>query len=186
MNYSKTQGQVLSKMIVIGLFCVFLYVLGVWYDPFYFPEGLDFVSRCESFFPYLLCLSIPLLVAIMRVARYRFLHKNVIDAAEQSHNKVDKNLSVLQSLLTNTLEQVVLALCVYLCWLALAPSEDLSVICLSALAFLFGRVLFFIGYKYGAGARSLGFILTFYPQVLLILHMLVVYVLLPFCFNTLY
>ena len=183
MSYSKTQVQVFSKMITVGVICLVLYVIGVFYDPFSFPPGMDFVSRCELFLPFLLCLVTPLLVAIMRVAKYRFFHGDVINASSQLKNKSDQNLMVLQSILTNTVEQVVLAVCVYLCWLAMAPSEDMSAICIASLAFFLGRVLFFIGYKKGAGARSAGFILTFYPQGLLIIHMVVMYTLVPLFFE---
>jgi uncharacterized membrane protein YecN with MAPEG domain len=37
-----------------------------------------------------------------------------------------------------------------------------------ALYFILGRLMFALGYRHGAGARAVGFTLTFYPSVVLI------------------
>jgi len=52
------------------------------------------------------------------------------------------------------------------------PGQTLSVIPLSAIAFSVGRVLFFTGLKGGAPSRALGFALTFYPSVAMLISML--------------
>ena len=43
----------------------------------------------------------------------------------------------------------------------------------AGLLFVIGRIAFFAGYARGAPARALGFALTFYPTVLLLLAALV-------------
>ena len=49
------------------------------------------------------------------------------------------------------------------------PASTLSTVPLAALAFAIGRVLFFRGYGDGARARALGFALTFYPSLAMLL-----------------
>ena len=159
-------------MILGALASLTIVLTGIWFDPFNFPAGLGFSNRVELFSPWLLCLAFPLLVSILRVAKYRFFHKAVLNAGSQVQHKFDRELSILQSLLTNTMEQSLLALLIYFVWLSLCPSEDLSVICLAAASFLLGRTLFFIGYKSGASSRALGFVLTFYPHVILAIYLL--------------
>lgn len=161
---------------------VVFYVIGVWVDPFNIPKGLDFASRAVLFFPWLLCLAIPLFIAIMRVMGYRMFVKNSTDAQLYSSTETDVNLLALKSQLINTQEQTLLALLLYCVWLALAPSENISALCLSAVAFFVGRLFFFIGYDYNAVLQSLGFVLTFIPQVLLLLHGIIFFVIGPCLF----
>ncbi|WP_242482515.1 MAPEG family protein [Thiocystis violacea] len=75
----------------------------------------------------------------------------------------------LQTLLQNTLEQFSIALIAYLSWAVAMPAAWMSVIPLAAMTFAIGRILFFAGYKKGAPSRALGFTLTFYPSVLMLL-----------------
>ena len=74
---------------------------------------------------------------------------------------------LLQALLQNTLEQLALALPVYLACSFAFPSRFLGLIPASAAMFFVGRVLFYIGYSGGAPSRAFGFAFTFYPTVLL-------------------
>jgi hypothetical protein len=71
--------------------------------------------------------------------------------------------------LQNTLEQTVLAFLVHLAWATVMPVSRVSVIPAATLLFLFGRVLFTWRYRGGAPARALGFALTFYPSVLMLI-----------------
>ncbi len=61
---------------------------------------------------------------------------------------------ILQSLLQNTLEQLVIALGVYTAWSLLMPASWLSVVPLCSMLFAIGRIFFFKGYKQGAPARA--------------------------------
>jgi hypothetical protein len=79
---------------------------------------------------------------------------------------------LLQTLIQNTLEQVVLAIPAYGAWLWLAPEGRRGLVIFCAGLFGLGRLLFFLFYKYGAPARALGFTLTFYPTVGLYLFLL--------------
>jgi len=72
-------------------------------------------------------------------------------------------------MLQNTLEQGALALPVYLFWALDAPPRLVPAVAGAALLFLVGRILFFRGYARGAAGRALGFRLSFYPTVVLLL-----------------
>lgn len=103
-----------------------------------------------------------LAAAIGNVARLRFLSRDDIagSSAGAGSQPVREAVAVLQ----NTAEQVVLAVLTHL---AVAAIIDRPAALLAALSVLFclGRALFWAGYRRGAGARALGFALTFYPSV---------------------
>ncbi|WP_218638774.1 MAPEG family protein [Shewanella sp. UCD-KL12] len=80
---------------------------------------------------------------------------------------------ILQSLLQNTLEQIVIAGSVYVAWCLLMPASWLSTAPICSILFAIGRISFFIGYHKGAPARAFGFALTFYSSVLLFVTLVV-------------
>ena len=80
---------------------------------------------------------------------------------------------VLQSILQNTLEQIVLAFGVYMAWCALMPISWLFVVPLCSVLFTVGRLCFIFGYSGGAPARAFGFALTFYSTVVMFVFMAV-------------
>lgn len=108
-----------------------------------------------------------LAVSIGRLAGHRFFTPEDIDGSGLTEGSARARL--LQALLQNTLEQSALALCAWLAWAALLPASALSAVPLAALCFGLGRVLFFAGYGRGAAGRAIGFTLTFYPSVLMLL-----------------
>jgi hypothetical protein len=59
----------------------------------------------------------------------------------------------------------VLALATYAIWGATAPRTWQAAIAAAAVLFVIGRVLFWRGCARGAPARALGFALTFYPSI---------------------
>ena len=75
---------------------------------------------------------------------------------------------MLQSLLHKRLEQLSMALVVYLAWAIIMPPTTMAVIVFAAMAFAIGRILFFSGYVNGAPSRALDFTLSFYPSVLML------------------
>ena len=100
---------------------------------------------------------------IAMLARHRFFTPADIDGGGLSDGT--PTAKVLQSVLQNTLEQVVLALSVHLVWAATMPWRWQAAIPAAAMLFFLGRALFWGGYARGAPARALGFALTFYPTV---------------------
>lgn len=104
-----------------------------------------------------------LAAAIARVAFLRFTSPTGIDgAAVESEEPPD--LRMARAILSNTLEQMALALPACL---AVAVLIDSGGAVIAALAGLFsaGRLLFWSGYAEGGPARALGFALTSYPSV---------------------
>lgn len=106
-----------------------------------------------------------LLFAVARLARHRFFSADDIEGGGLTSGT--ERAKVLQALLQNTLEQSVLAVIAYGASLALEPDRP-ALIARCCACFAIGRMLFFIGYERGAVARALGFVLTFYPTVALI------------------
>ena len=109
--------------------------------------------------------ALTLFVCIARLAKHRFFTPEDIHGSALSGGTARARL--LQSLLQNTLEQLALALPVYMSCAFVYPSRFLGVIPAAAAMFLVGRILFFAGYSNGAPARAFGFALTFYPTILL-------------------
>ena len=104
--------------------------------------------------------------SVGRLARHRFFAPDDIDGgglAQGTHHA-----RVLQSTLQNTLEQTVLAVLTHVIWSVAMPASWMSVVPAAAVLFVCGRVLFVRGYEGGAPSRALGFAITFYPSVLML------------------
>ena len=115
--------------------------------------------------------TLALLVAITRLGNHRFTSPEDIDGSGLTAGSARAKL--LQALLQNTLEQLALALPVYAACALLGLAYLLAALPAAAVLFLAGRVLFFRGYARGAAGRALGFGLTFYPTVILLVCALV-------------
>jgi uncharacterized membrane protein YecN with MAPEG domain len=108
--------------------------------------------------------ALMLMIAIARVASQRF--SSEADIGGEAFTQASPRLRLLRALLTNTLEQSVLAFIVYILLAEVAPANAFLLTPTMALLFVMGRILFFAFYAKGAGARAFGFGLTFYPTVL--------------------
>lgn len=113
-----------------------------------------------------------LLIAVMRVANYRFYSSEDIDGSGLTNPT--PQVQVLRALLQNTLEQAVLAVAVYSAWAAAMPLVWLRAIPVAAVLFIAGRVLFARGYRKGAAGRAMGFGLTMYSTAALLATLIAV------------
>jgi hypothetical protein len=104
-----------------------------------------------------------LALAVALQARHRFFSPADIDGAGLT--AASARAQLLQALIQNTAEQTVLAALAYAAWLLATPTSSPGPAVHCAVLFSLGRLLFFAGYAHGAAARSLGFALTFYPTV---------------------
>ena len=129
--------------------------------------GDNTVARIAFAFKWDLLPAVCLLVAIGRLARHRFFTPEDIDGGGLF--SATPRAQVLQSVLQNTLEQVVLASLAYSIWAVAMPHAWLGSIPAAAVLFVVGRLLFFHGYERGASARAIGFALTFYPSALMLI-----------------
>lgn len=102
-----------------------------------------------------------LMIAIMRVANYRFASPGDIDGSGLTSGTA--GIQILRAVLQNTLEQAVLAVAAYCIWSVTMPLRWQGVIPTAAVLFVTGRVLFARGYERGAARRATGFGLTAYP-----------------------
>jgi hypothetical protein len=100
------------------------------------------------------------------LARHRFFTPEDIDGSARGEDT--PRARALQGALQNTLEQVALAVPTHLAWAALMPRAWQAAIPAAVVLFVVGRALFSWGFTRGAPARALGFALTFYPTVALL------------------
>jgi hypothetical protein len=124
-------------------------------------SSIDFALKWDALVIACLAINIGLL------ARHRFFTPDDIDGGGLTAGTSQARL--LQSMLQNTLEQSVLALGVHLIFSAVMPRAWQAAVPVAAMLFVIGRVLFWRGYAAGAPHRALGFALTFYPQVVMLL-----------------
>ena len=108
------------------------------------------------------CLTINIAV----LARHRFVTPEDIDGGGLC--KGTQTAQLLQSMLQNTLEQTVLAVGVHAIWASVMPQTWQPAVPIASIMFVAGRIMFWRGYSKGASARALGFALTFYPSVLML------------------
>lgn len=102
-----------------------------------------------------------LVVSIARVGNHRFYTPEDIDGGGLTN--ATPQARILQAILQNTLEQTVLAVAAYTIWAVVMPHAWLRSVCIAALLYVAGRVLFAWGYTRGAPGRAMGFGLTAYP-----------------------
>lgn len=124
-------------------------------------ERIAFALRNDVFISLWLGISIALL------ARHRFFTPEDIDGGGLTHGT--ETAHILQATLQNTLEQTVLAVLAHCMWAIVMPLSWISAIPAATVLFLCGRVLFLRGYRGGAPARAIGFSLTFYPTVFMLI-----------------
>ena len=114
-----------------------------------------------------LLIALYLMFSIGNLARQRFFNPTDIDGSGLTSGT--DRARALQAILQKTLEQAVLALFAHLIWVVVMPVSWLGVAPVAASLFCCGRIAFARGYARGAPARALGFALTFYPSVLMLM-----------------
>jgi uncharacterized MAPEG superfamily protein len=108
-----------------------------------------------------------LLHAIGRLGGHRFRAPEDIDGAGLTSGTPQAR--TMQAVLQNTLEQVVLAIFVHLIWVVVMPASWITAVPAAATMFLVGRLLFTRGYAGGGPARAMGFALTCYPSMVMLI-----------------
>ena len=165
MGLSVKQLGVFKGMAAAMGLAVVVIAMGIVFDPFSYAQVEDISSKLAVLGQSLILPVVFLMASIARLARFRFFSPEDIDGSALSN--ATHEASVLQSLLQNTLEQLLMTAMVYSIWVFTMPTAWLSVLPLCSLLFAIGRITFFKGYAKGAPARAFGFALTFYPSVLL-------------------
>ncbi|MGR3455415.1 MAPEG family protein [Pseudooceanicola sp.] len=107
-----------------------------------------------------------MLVMVGRLAQRRFFDDSTIDGAAFAPGSAG---AIDQAVLTNTTEQLVLALMI---WPLAGYVLGAGVVLALGLGFGVARVLFWVGYHLSPPLRGFGFAASFYPTVLAALWML--------------
>lgn len=171
MGLSVKQLGVFKGMVAAMGLAVVVIAMGMMFDPFSYAQSEDLGSKFTVLGQSLILPVVFLIGSIARLARFRFFSPEDIDGSALSN--ASHEASVLQSLLQNTLEQLLMTAMVYSIWAFTMPTAWLSVLPLCSLLFAIGRIGFFKGYAKGAPARAFGFALTFYPSVLLMVTIVI-------------
>ena len=155
------------------LAAISLIFIGVYYNPYRYPFEINLENRLRVAMKSSLPIAIVLAISIGRLAKHRFFTPNDIDGSGMT--QASNQARILQSIIQNTLEQSLLAFVTYLIWCLLMPGNCLSVVPMASIAFTIGRILFILGYEYGAPARALGFTLSFYVTNGMLLYIVISY-----------
>lgn len=169
MTANASQRGVLKGIITGAIFSVGALSLIVFWSPGALIPDQELPHRIAFALGWDVALLICLVVSIGMLARHRFFTPEDIDGGGLT--KGTPQAILLQSILQNTLEQVVIAFIAHLAWSAIMPLDWQAAIPIAVGLFVIGRILFFRGYSGGAPARALGFALTFYPTVLMVIAM---------------
>lgn len=165
MVLTHNQRGVLGRMSVAATITALGVFGGIWLSPDVLTPVDDLESRLAFVLRWDLLVVLWLLITIGTLARRRFFNAEDINGSGLTTGTVQSKIH--QSVLQNTLEQVVLAVFVHVACAVLLPIEWMAILPVAATLFALGRFLFWRGYHRGAPARALGFGLTFYPTVLL-------------------
>ena len=167
MSLSPKQHGVLKGIIAGASITLIVIAAAIVSNPIALPEDTSIGNRIGFSLQLDLVLALWLALSIGRLARHRFFTPEDIDGGGLTQGTQAAN--VLQAGLQNTLEQTVLAVLVHAIWAAVMPASWISAIPFAVVLFLCGRIMFVRGYSGGAPSRALGFALTFYPSVLMLL-----------------
>ena len=161
MQLTDKQRGVIRGAIPAALGIVAALGCGAFLMPYRALPADDPGARLAWALPWTLLPALTLMIAIMRVANYRFASPQDIDGSGLSSGT--PAIKILRAVLQNTLEQALLAIVAYSIWSVTMPLRWLGVIPAAAMLFVIGRILFTVGYARGAVGRATGFGLTAYP-----------------------
>lgn len=113
--------------------------------------------------------AIPMLVAIAVVAAQRLDPEMMVGHKVRPNSALDIN----SRFILNTAEQFVLYLIGQLGLMFYAPAQNAGTLVSLTVLWLFGRLLFWIGYHKNPLLRAFGFGITFYPTVIVYVWLMV-------------
>lgn len=160
------QIKVIKGIIVGAIISIISITYSIIYNPLGYTDNVTLSYRLDLFS---YCMGFIILfytIIIGRMARLRFFSQEDIQGHGISHSS--KKAKIITAIIENTSEQTLLASCAYILCALNMPGSYLSILPCVATLFFIGRILFYFCYKYGAGARAVGFAITFYPTVITI------------------
>ena len=153
---SVEQSKIIRSMLIALLTALFAAAVAI-----IFPVNWH-LRRIESYLLALVLPSCSYVIGIGRIASLRFFDESVSNPLLATDNI---KLNRLKQYLSNTHEQLFLAVIVYALLSWSLAIEHIYLVFLFSVCFVLGRLLFANGYSRGAGGRSLGFALTFYSNL---------------------
>jgi len=155
------------KGIIVGAVITIVVIFGsIYFGPELLDPGAPAGERVAFALAADLLLALWLGVSVGRLARHRFLSPEDIDGGGLTRGT--EHAKVLQATLQNTLEQTVLAVLAHSIWIVTVPVSWAAAVPAAVCLFIVGRLLFVWGYGGGAPSRAIGFALTFYPSMLML------------------
>ena len=134
-----------------------LWLPSIWRFPEGTAEGL--VYACQvSIVP-----GLVLMIAVRMVARIRFYSRE--DNPGSAFTRPGPRLAIPGAFLQNTLEQTVLVVIANLALASISSSAAMAYMTIGALLFVIGRITFLLGYRFGAGGRAFGMVVTMMPAL---------------------
>jgi len=168
---NETQRGVLRGMLAGILVTMLGLGAAIAYPPEIVLPGEGFAASLTDALKWSVLPVASLATHIALLARHRFFTPEDINGGGLSAGT--PHARILQATLQNTLEQAVLAFSVYAIWAAAMPRAWQAAIAVASILFGIGRVLFLRGYASGAPARAIGFALTFYPTLAMLIMLVV-------------
>lgn len=110
--------------------------------------------------------GVVMLLMIARLAQRRHANETSVDGTSAPPGQ---GADIDQRVLTNTVEQVVLALCIWPAAAVLLAEKGPGVIVTLGIGFALARVAFWIGYHRSPPLRAFGFAASFFPTILVTL-----------------
>ena len=157
-----------SETSMILLAAVFLW-LGYHFFPISPPASGSIGDRFTFILPWFLLPALSIILGVFLVMYERFVTEAINPLASIPETK---RMKVFQKYMQNTLEQSVIFILANFALLSVVDLQNITLLPLLAVIFMFGRILFLLGYLYNPIARAPGFALTFYPSVLSIFYTL--------------
>ena len=149
--------------IVIGMAAGLLWAVALlWAAATYVP--LPVFTLMPTIMTAFLAPGLVTLLMIARLAQRRFFSDDMIDG-----NALTGGAEIDQRVLSNTVEQLVLALCIWPACAVLLSGEGPGVIICLGLGFTLARLVFWLGYHISPSLRAFGFAAGFFPTILVAL-----------------
>jgi uncharacterized membrane protein YecN with MAPEG domain len=162
--YSEKRGYVTFNASLVSLVCAVCFFAAYYFQPFAFLPNSDYErhQQLKWFIPVVGYL----IWKILDIVAFRADNKDCIDGS--AFTKIEPvQLTVMRSVLQNTLEQTVILTITHLIWIFVMPNSLLTLQPVGIIFFLVGRLSFENGYYRSVEGRSLGFCLTFIPTIMM-------------------
>jgi len=167
MSLEEIQQGVKKGVITAAFLTITGFVAGILFIPISLTPGSSMADRLAFALKADILVIFWLFYCIRKLGMHRWHSTEDIDGSGLTSSTPQAKM--LQAILQNTLEQTVLAIVVHMIWAVVMPITWISGTLVAAILFFLGRALFIRGYAGGAPSRALGFALTFFPSMIMLL-----------------